>query len=109
MMGVGVVVGGGWLGGIQPSLERRVFVTEGEDTATCPEEFEVGNGWELRWEHSGELQEICWTNQEGDTECYSAMHRKPIRNHGSVNVRRRGRYTLRVVGTGKWRLEVYSL
>lgn len=109
LMGFGILMGGGWLGVVKPALTQRVYAAEGVDTAECPGEFQVGDGWELRWEHAGELQEICWTNSGGKTECYTAMHRKPIRYHGSVNVIQGGTYRLRVTGKGRWKLEVYAL
>lgn len=109
LLGATIIIGGGWLGAVKPSTDRLVYRAEGQDTATCPESFTVTDGWELRWEHDGELQEICWTNSIGSTECYTAMHRKPIRYHGSVNINHGGTYTLNVAGTGHWVLEVYRL
>jgi hypothetical protein len=109
IMAAGIIIGGGWLGAIRPADSRLVYQAVGEGTMTCPDSFSVTDEWELRWEHHGELQEICWTNQIGVEECYTAMHRKPIRQHGSVNVGHGGTYTLRVTGTGAWKLQVYRL
>lgn len=109
LMGVGILMGGGWLGAIKPPVTQRIFLGEGTDTAECPGEFQVADSWELRWEHDGDLQEICWTNAQGVTECYASLHRKPIRRHGSVNVSHGGTFKLKVTGQGRWKLEVYAL
>lgn len=104
-----VLIGGGWLGGIHPPASRLAFTVSGQGDLERSAEFTITPGWELRWEHSGELQEICWTDAAGKVECFSAMHRKPIRPNGSVNVRHGGRFTLNVKGQGTWRLDVYQL
>ncbi len=109
LMGWGVLSGGGWLGGIRPSAEALVFRWEGQNSQEQSPEFAVGDSWELRWEHDGELREICWTNETGETECFASLHRKPIRRHGSVNVSHGGRFTLSVRGTATWKLEVFRL
>lgn len=102
-----------WVGGqvkpILPGNDRNLFHAEGRDTAECEGEIVAPANWELRWEHDGELQQICWTNEYGVTECYSAMPRKPIRHEGSVNIVHGGRFKLRVYGTGNWKMDAYTL
>ncbi|OYW21367.1 MAG: hypothetical protein B7Z55_05855, partial [Planctomycetales bacterium 12-60-4] len=109
LIAAGVLIGGGWLGAVRPPLQQRLWMAEGRDSQTCPETLTAPDGWELRWEHDGELQEICWTSATGKTECVAAMHRKPIRPQGSVNIGHGGTYTIRVTGTGKWQMEAYVL
>lgn len=109
IMAAVIIIGGGWLEAVRPAESRLVYTAVGEDTMDCPDSFTVPDEWELRWQHSGELQEVCWTNEYDLTECYTAMHRKPIREHGSVNVAHGGTYRLRVSGKGAWKLQVFRL
>lgn len=104
-----VLIGGGRLGAIRPPLQQRIFLAEGRDSHTCDHSFEAPDSWELRWEHQGELQEICWTNAAGESDCFAAMHRKPIRHQGSVNVSRGGTLRIHVKGVGPWKIEAYAL
>lgn len=103
------LVGGGWMGAIKPPLSQRLYMAEGVGTQECQGTFDAPEGWEIRWEHSGTLEEICWTDSYGVTKCFTAMPHKPIRYHGSVNVDRGGRYSLKVAGTGTWKVEAYRL
>jgi len=99
---------GGWLTPVPHDPSHRVAVFEGTQSLTQSAPFRVGDSWELRWEHTGEIQRICWINQNGDDECLLAMPRKPIRQHGSVNIVKGGTYRVQLDGKGPWKLEVYE-
>jgi hypothetical protein len=109
-MGVALIVwSGGNLSAVPAPVERRLFEWSGQDSETSTATFSAPDSWELRWEHSGEIEEIRWTNTAGASQSVYSMHRKPIRHRGSVNVSHGGDYTLQVLGTGPWRLQVFDL
>ena len=70
--------------------------------------FEVGEAWELRWEHSGRIEKLEWRTESGEGSMLIDMHRKPIREQGGVNWPRAGRYYVDVTAEGDWQLQVYQ-
>lgn len=104
-----VLAGGGWLGGIRPAPSQQVFELSGTGNLATSAEFTLPASWELRWEHHGTLQEIAWLDPAGKATAFVAMHRKPIREHGSINVSAGGPYRFRVTGTGPWKIAGYAL
>lgn len=99
---------GGKLTPIRPHAEFRVAGFEGTGNLEESESFTVGPSWDLRWSHHGTIQQICWIDETGDDECIVAMHRKPIREEGGVNVTNGGRYHLQIQADGPWKVEVFE-
>jgi hypothetical protein len=99
---------GGKLTPVRPHAEFRVAGFEGTGNLEKSEPFTVGPSWDLRWSHHGTIQQICWVDESGDDECIVAMHRKPIREEGGVNVTNGGRYHLHIQAEGPWKVEVFE-
>jgi len=70
--------------------------------------FQVRDPWEIRWEHTGNINAIEWLGKETKSEAYVAMHKKPIRNYGQRYIGRSGEFRLKVSGQGPWKVQVWQ-
>lgn len=102
-----VLVGGG-RGVIHPPADSLVYTVEGQGTAEVKDEFEVRDGWELRWYKTGKIDEIRWTRDSGESRASQGVPAQPLQDTGSVNVARGGKYRFSVKGTGRWKIDVYQ-
>lgn len=102
------ILAGGGRGVIHPPAESLVYTVEGQGTADIKDEFEVRDGWELRWDKTGKIDEIRWTRDSGESRASQGLPAQPLHDHGSVNVARGGKYRFSVKGTGRWKINVYQ-
>lgn len=104
----GLTLSQGWLKPIKPVAATRILEFSGVGTSERSPVFSAKDGWEIRWHVEGKLDQIVWTDEYGKSDYVIAMHRKPIRNGGGVNVAKGGQYFLQVVGEGSWKIDVYQ-
>lgn len=102
------ILAGGGRGVVRPPADSLVYTVEGTGTAEVKDWFEVRDGWELRWEKSGPMDEIRWTRDTGESGSAQGLPQQPLRDYGSVNVARGGKYRFSTKGTGRWKITVYQ-
>lgn len=94
-----------------PSTKTETLIAtfEGQGSGQTGQ-FTVSRGWEIQWETDTKetLQAIAWKTDAGQGSMIMQMHRKPLREHGRVNIEAPGTYHLDITATGPWKMHIYE-
>ncbi len=95
----------------RPDTSNETVIASFEGTGSDTTDFfTVEKGWEIQWETPTieTLQSIAWKTAEGKGSMIMQMHRKPLREHGRVNVNTSGTYHLDITANGPWKITIYQ-